>query len=91
MGAENKVEADLVAHIACYLRENLCDKDTKKPYNTDEKFWKEGLFIVSPHHVQIRAIKEALSERGVYNPFVDTVEKMQGQEADAVIVTGVTH
>ncbi|MEQ8221914.1 MAG: DEAD/DEAH box helicase [Candidatus Eremiobacterota bacterium] len=87
VGAENKAEADLVAYIACYLRENLCDKDTRTPYNTDEKFWKDGLFIVSPHHVQIRAIKAALSERRVYNPFVDTVEKMQGQEADAVIVS----
>ena len=86
-GAENTVEAGIVADIAFSLRKNLCDKDTKKPYNTDEKFWKEGLFIVSPHHVQIRAIKEALSERDIYNPFVDTVEKMQGQEADAVIVS----
>lgn len=46
-------------------------------------------FIVSPHHLQIRAIREALASQREWTspPFVDTVDKMQGQEAEAVIVS----
>ena len=51
--------------------------------------------IVSPHHTHIRRIKNELSK--IFNDeeekefFVDTVDKMQGQEADAIIVSyGVT-
>ena len=47
------------------------------------------MFIVSPHHAQIRAIQRELAARRRWEvvPFVDTVDKMQGQEADAVIVS----
>jgi predicted RecB family nuclease len=86
-GAENLLEADLVAHITEELRKRLLMKDSKKDYSNDGLFWKEGLFIVSPHHVQIDAIKKALEERGLYESFVDTVDKMQGQECDCVIVS----
>lgn len=85
---ENRVEADLVARVAARLRERLIDPGTGRPYVTPE-FWRRGLFIVSPHHAQIGAIKERLAalipaDRSV---FVDTVDRMQGQEADAVIVS----
>jgi DNA replication ATP-dependent helicase Dna2 len=49
------------------------------------------VFIVSPHHSQIRLIRRALQsqrqEAWTSPPFVDTVDKMQGQEAEAVIVS----
>jgi len=91
-GAENQEEADLVAKIALALRKRLLMKDTGKPYpddpEGDKQFWKDGLFIVSPHHVQIDAICNSLSERGLREPyFVGTVDKMQGQECDSVIVS----
>ncbi|MEQ8189010.1 MAG: AAA domain-containing protein [Candidatus Eremiobacterota bacterium] len=90
-GSENREEAELVAQIALALRERLIMKDTGKPYPDDREgdrlFWKEGLFIVSPHHVQIDAICEALENRGLTEPFVGTVDKMQGQECDSVIVS----
>ncbi|MDI6867241.1 bifunctional RecB family nuclease/DEAD/DEAH box helicase [Methanoculleus sp.] len=85
---ENRVEADLVARVAARLRERLIDPETGRPYVTPE-FWHRGLFIVSPHHAQIGAIKERLAALipGDRSVFVDTVDRMQGQEADAVIVS----
>jgi superfamily I DNA and/or RNA helicase len=80
---ENLVEAELVAGLATLLREQT-------PSEIDDTtFWKESLFIVSPHHLQIRAIRKELSRLRHWrsSPFVDTVDKMQGQEAKAVIVS----
>ena len=86
--AENVREAQLVADVAVRLRERLCDDDGRT-YGDDRLFWSRGLFIVSPHHVQIRAIRRALNDRRKWGspPFVDTVDKMQGQECDAVITS----
>ncbi|QSZ66276.1 ATP-dependent helicase [Methanofollis aquaemaris] len=90
---ENREEAGLVADLACALRERLCQPEQETPYpasmSGDSAFWREGLFIVSPHHAQIAAIKHALSERRPWksDPFVDTVDKMQGQQCEAVIVS----
>lgn len=80
--AENLKEARLVAAVAVKLRELL-------PEGTDEEFWAERLFIVSPHHAQIRAINKELHRRRDWDstPFVDTVDKMQGQECDVVLVS----
>jgi hypothetical protein len=90
--AENRIEADLVARTANRLRERLLsvNKDlyAASP-DGDSAFWKHGLFIVSPHHAQIHAIRREL-RRGRHwlaPPFVDTVDKMQGQECDAVITS----
>jgi DNA replication ATP-dependent helicase/nuclease Dna2 len=91
-GAENTVEAALVGDVTCRLRERALDINGD-PYGDepgdDAGFWRSELFIVSPHHAQIRAIREALDERREWKsrPFVDTVDKMQGQECDAVIVS----
>jgi hypothetical protein len=90
--AENRVEAALVAALSTRLRARLRSDDGRLYPDTpegDQKFWKHGLFIVSPHHVQIRAIRDALhAERGwKAPPFVDTVDKMQGQQCDAVVVS----
>lgn len=90
---ENRVEAELVARLAGALRERLVDPRSGKPYlateDGDFRFWRHGLFIVSPHHAQIGAIRNLLS--GVrtweYPPFVDTVDRMQGQEAECAIVS----
>jgi superfamily I DNA and/or RNA helicase len=46
------------------------------------------LFVVSPHHKQINRIKAELEKRGLKDPFfVETVEKMQGQETNVGIVS----
>jgi DNA replication ATP-dependent helicase Dna2 len=90
--AENRVEAALVASVTVTLRSRLLS-DSRTPYpddrSGDRAFWSQGLFIVSPHRVQINAVRRALSQRRRWlsEPFVDTVDKMQGQECDAVIAT----
>ena len=89
--AENAVEAGLVAEVVCALRKHLLTGDAR--YADDEAgdaaFWRDGLFVVSPHRVQIRAVRRALDQRRSWQspPFVDTVDKMQGQECDAVVVS----
>jgi DNA replication ATP-dependent helicase Dna2 len=80
---ENRLEASLVADLTVALREAMSDvKD-------DRSFFEDDLFIVSPHHAQIRAIRQELSARRDWSspPFVDTVDKMQGQEAQAVLIS----
>ena len=79
----NEVEAALVSRLAVALRDDMAD------VADDDRFWRERLFVVSPHHAQIRAIRRALAGNRDWTarPFVDTVEKMQGQEADAVFVS----
>jgi DNA replication ATP-dependent helicase Dna2 len=53
-----------------------------------QDFWQKRLFIVTPRHVQRLAVRKTLIRAGFEADtlFVDTVEKMQGQEADVVIV-----
>ncbi|MDX9721285.1 MAG: C-terminal helicase domain-containing protein, partial [Myxococcota bacterium] len=81
----NEQEAQNVAAIAVALREGL------EGVRDDQQFWREQLFVVSPHHKQIHAIRRELVAARSWQPsssvFVDTVDKMQGQEADAVIVS----
>ena len=79
----NQVEAALVSRLAVALRDDMVN------VVDDGVFWTERLFVVSPHHAQIRAIHGALAANRDWTarPFVDTVEKMQGQEADAVLIS----
>jgi hypothetical protein len=85
---ENTVEASLVADLVMALRGSLRD-ETDQLYSEDSRFFERGVFIVSPHRAQIRTIRRELNQRRKWDapPFVDTVDKMQGQEADAVIIS----
>jgi hypothetical protein len=84
----NPIEADLVAQMVTALRDGLRD-DAGRPYASDAEFFRHGVFVVSPHHAQIREIQRELARQRTWRarPFVDTVDKMQGQEAEAVIVS----
>ena len=76
------------------MREKLSASTEERLYKDDAAFFARGCFIVSPHHSQIRLIRRALHDAREWTsaPFVDTVDKMQGQEADCVIVSyGVGH
>ncbi|KKF99595.1 ATP-dependent helicase [Methanosarcina mazei] len=90
---ENEIEAEMVAKLAVHLRQNLSQDDAGNIYpdneTGDSDFWKSGLFIVSPHRAQIRTIQIHLNRLRKWHtrPFVDTVDKTQGQEAEAVIVS----
>lgn len=70
-------EAKVVAGIVADLRENNVDFS--------------NIGIMSPYRAQIREIKRALSDNGIItedpidNLFIDTVERMQGQEKDYIL------
>ncbi|MBL7037574.1 MAG: UvrD-helicase domain-containing protein [Pirellulaceae bacterium] len=85
---ENPLEAELVARLVTGLRGTLRRPDHKL-YDDDATFFREGVFVVSPHRAQIRTIRRELRRGRMWQspPLVDTVDKMQGQEADAVIVS----
>ncbi|MDY0001352.1 MAG: AAA domain-containing protein [Polyangia bacterium] len=93
---ESPEEAQVVADLVEALRRGLRDDSGRRYPGTmegDAAFFRHGVFVVSPHHVQIEAIGIALAERRKWlaEPFVDTVDKMQGQQSEAVIVSyGVT-
>ncbi|RIB26034.1 hypothetical protein C2G38_2164525 [Gigaspora rosea] len=73
-------EADVVAKIVTSYFDSL-----RKPDLQDRK---PSLFIVTPHHRQRQAVQSRLNEylsNPKYNLKINTVEKMQGQEADLVI------
>jgi predicted RecB family nuclease len=88
----NPEEAALAARLVAALRAGLEDEGGKPFPATaegDAAFFREGVFVVSPHHAQIRELHRALAEERDWlaEPFVDTVDKMQGQEASAVVVS----
>jgi hypothetical protein len=87
-GRANPVEADLVAQLVAALRAGLRDRHGRR-YADDAAFFREGVFVVSPHHAQIQAIQGELARQRQWTatPFVDTVDKMQGQETDAVVIS----
>lgn len=87
----SEIEAKLCAEISRGLYDNLNNCNNGE----DNKFWEKNLAIVSPHHSHIKLIKSKLLEvfKDIQDKifFVDTVDKMQGQEADTIIVSyGVT-
>ena len=54
---------------------------------------KADIAIITPYRAQVREVKRALVKKGIINKdsldtiFVDTIERMQGQEKDYVIFT----
>ncbi|MCU0872326.1 MAG: UvrD-helicase domain-containing protein, partial [Pirellulaceae bacterium] len=85
---ENPPEAQLAAQLVAGLRSTLRHADGKL-FGDDGAFFRDGVFVVSPHRAQIRAIQRELRRQRRWQspPLVDTVDKMQGREADAVIVS----
>lgn len=84
--SKNQKEATLVGDL-CNEIYNLLEE--KENINTDKKF----LSVISPHNEHINLIKRTLKNKNseLENIFVNTVDKMQGQESDIVIVSyGVT-
>ncbi len=85
---ENPLEAQLVAKLITALRTTL-RREGGQLFADDAAFFRDGVFVVSPHRAQIRTIRRELRRQRMWQspPLVDTVDKMQGQEADAVIVS----
>ena len=58
---------------------------------TEEEFWGERLGIVTPHRAQMSRVRNLLENaarmRPTSLPFVDTVDRFQGQERDLIIAS----
>lgn len=85
---ENPPEAELAAQLVAALRGTLQQHDGSL-FADDAAFFRDGVFVVSPHRAQIRAIQRELRRQRRWQapPLVDTVDKIQGREADAVVVS----
>jgi hypothetical protein len=89
--SRNPIEADLVARLASRLAEILVDERSGVLY-TPAEFAARGLASLSPHRAQNSTIRQRLASCGFGTesrplPLVDTVEKLQGQERDVVLVS----
>ena len=89
--ARNPLEADLAARIAARLLDVLAHPKTGA---VGDAVWfaADGFAILAPHRAQNSAIRGLLAERGFGQdgrpmPLVDTVDKLQGQERDVVVVS----
>ncbi len=51
---------------------------------------RDGILVVTPYNAQIRAIQDALADRGLTGFRVGTVDKFQGREASVVIYSMAT-
>lgn len=88
-GARNPFEAGLVARLARLARAGLLDPQTGEPF-TASRFVSHALAVLSPHRAQNSAIYGELLASGWPRyelPVVDTVERMQGNEREMVIVS----
>jgi predicted RecB family nuclease len=79
-------EADEVARLAellagCSWRNR---DDAVRPVGRD------GILVVTPYNAQIRAIQDALADRGLTGFRVGTVDKFQGREAPVVVYSMAT-
>jgi DNA replication ATP-dependent helicase Dna2 len=86
--ARNPFEARIAARIALLARGGLRDA-AGEPYTADG-FREQALAILSPHRAQNSAILHELASHGwdyAELPVVDTVERMQGNEREMVIVS----
>jgi hypothetical protein len=89
--ARNPLEAELAAALVARLAGLLIDGASGAPY-TPEGLAREGVAVLSPHRAQNSSIRQLLRERGFGTqerpmPLVDTVDKLQGQERDVVVVS----
>ncbi|NJN35759.1 MAG: AAA family ATPase [Nitrospiraceae bacterium] len=74
----NPFEANLTSRFADELEARFAGSPSTN-------FWSERLAIISPHRAQNAAIRSALPDRIRDGAFVETVDRIQGKERDAVI------
>jgi hypothetical protein len=79
----NPFEANLAASLATALAERMADPLLSQP----QRFWSETAAIVSPHRAQNAAIRQHLPDHLRSDAFVETVDRIQGKERDAVILS----
>jgi len=84
----NPFEAQMVAALS-FLYRRIISEDGQGP--NDQEFWTECLGIVTPHRAQMSTIRNLLIDAAGMPmdppPFVDTVDRFQGQERDLMIAS----
>ena len=81
----NDFEALLAVRLAQKLSDRMVGAKTSSGYVSS--FWKDNLAIVSPHRAQNGAIRKALPAALAKDAFVETVDRIQGKERDAIIMS----
>ncbi|MES3100518.1 AAA domain-containing protein [Sphingomonas faeni] len=81
----NPFEVQIATRIAGQLAERLAGETV--PGGPPSDFWSERLAIVSPHRAQNAAIRAALPNEIRSGAFVETVDRIQGKEREAVILS----
>ena len=79
----------MVARLARLARQGMLDPEMSAPYD-DETFRREAFAVISPHRAQNSAILAELGAGGWPResmPVVDTVERMQGNEREMIVVS----
>ncbi|PDQ20095.1 hypothetical protein CN311_15995, partial [Mesorhizobium sanjuanii] len=82
---KNPFEAALAARLATRLADRMVGAKISGAYQPD--LWREQLAVISPHRAQNAAIRSALSEAVGVGAFVETVDRIQGKERNAVILS----
>lgn len=84
----NPFEAQVVGALALLYRRAL---EEEHGAFDDEDFWGERLGIVTPHRAQMSAVRNLLEDAAGMEPtslpFVDTVDRFQGQERDLIVAS----
>lgn len=81
---ESPFETEVAVRLANLLKERMVN-DSGAP---SAQFWTDGLAIISPHRAQGRAIRKRLAGMGdAAEPFVETIDRIQGKERDAVVLS----
>lgn len=81
----NPFEANLAARLAGALAERVVGTDGVAIDTA--RFWTDVAAVVSPHRAQNAAIRHALPNALKDGAFVETVDRIQGKERDAVILS----
>ena len=81
----NPFEASLAARLASALADRVVDSDGRSIDRN--RFWSEVAAVVSPHRAQNAAIRHALPDGLRVEACVETVDRIQGKERDAVILS----
>ncbi|MDB5414227.1 MAG: hypothetical protein JWR10_2562 [Rubritepida sp.] len=80
----NPFEAALAAKFTSELADRVVGKNGRP---TTAEFWSEVAAVVSPHRAQNAAIRAMMPATLRSGAFVETVDRIQGKERDAVILS----
>ena len=80
----------VVALVRDLMASKVVDRDGKRRSMSPFKPARKSVLVVSPYNVQVRLLRRRLDEAGFTDVPVGTVDKFQGQEAEAVIVSMTT-